>query len=110
MTINGLGSVAAAFFGSPFPTTIYIGHPGWKALGARAGYSVLNGAFTVPGDGAVDFPALLKILYDARYAGWLVVEAEQDPAVAPSFAYAQKGYQHLARLIRNVTGSWQEAA
>jgi adenine/guanine/hypoxanthine permease len=40
-----LGSVAAALFGSAFPTTIYIGHPGWKALGARAGYSVLNGAF-----------------------------------------------------------------
>jgi AGZA family xanthine/uracil permease-like MFS transporter len=37
LTINGLGSVAAALFGSAFPTTIYIGHPGWKALGARAG-------------------------------------------------------------------------
>ena len=45
LTINGLGSVAAALFGSAFPTTIYIGHPGWKALGARAGYSILNGAF-----------------------------------------------------------------
>jgi AGZA family xanthine/uracil permease-like MFS transporter len=45
LTINGLGSVAAALFGSAFPTTIYIGHPGWKALGARVGYSVLNGAF-----------------------------------------------------------------
>jgi len=45
LTINGIGSVAAALFGSAFPTTIYIGHPGWKALGARAGYSVLNGAF-----------------------------------------------------------------
>ena len=45
LTINGLGSVAAALFGSAFPTTIYIGHPGWKALGARAGYSVLNGTF-----------------------------------------------------------------
>jgi len=45
LTINGLGSLAAALFGSAFPTTIYIGHPGWKALGARAGYSVLNGAF-----------------------------------------------------------------
>jgi AGZA family xanthine/uracil permease-like MFS transporter len=42
---NGIGSIAAALFGSAFPTTIYIGHPGWKALGARAGYSVLNGAF-----------------------------------------------------------------
>ena len=45
LTINGLGSIAAALFGSSFPTTIYIGHPGWKALGARAGYSVMNGAF-----------------------------------------------------------------
>ena len=40
---NGIGSLAAAFFGSAFPTTIYIGHPAWKAMGARAGYSVLNG-------------------------------------------------------------------
>jgi adenine/guanine/hypoxanthine permease len=45
LTINGFGSIAAALFGSAFPTTIYIGHPGWKALGARAAYSVLNGAF-----------------------------------------------------------------
>jgi len=45
LLMNGVGSVAAALFGSTFPTTIYIGHPGWKALGARAGYSILNGAF-----------------------------------------------------------------
>ncbi|AVQ13867.1 Putative membrane protein [Leptospira santarosai] len=42
---NGVGTVVGSFFGSPFPTTIYIGHPGWKALGARAGYSTLNGVF-----------------------------------------------------------------
>ncbi|MDV6236278.1 NCS2 family permease [Leptospira ellisii] len=42
---NGVGTVVGSFFGSPFPTTIYIGHPGWKALGARAGYSTLNGIF-----------------------------------------------------------------
>lgn len=42
---NGLGTVAASVFGSCFPTTIYIGHPGWKAMGARVGYSVLGGAF-----------------------------------------------------------------
>ena len=41
---NGLATLAAAFFGSAFPTTIYIGHPGWKAMGARSGYSALNGA------------------------------------------------------------------
>jgi len=45
LAVNGLGSFAAALFGSCFPTTIYIGHPGWKALGARVGYSVANGAF-----------------------------------------------------------------
>jgi AGZA family xanthine/uracil permease-like MFS transporter len=44
LMVNGIGSVAAALFGSCFPTTIYIGHPGWKAIGARAGYSILNGA------------------------------------------------------------------
>ncbi len=45
LLVNGVGTLAAALFGSCFPTTIYIGHPGWKALGARAGYSILNGAF-----------------------------------------------------------------
>lgn len=43
LLVNGVGSLTAAFLGSPFPTTIYIGHPGWKAMGARAGYSALNG-------------------------------------------------------------------
>ncbi|MCY1011643.1 NCS2 family permease [Nannocystis pusilla] len=45
LAMNGLGTLAAALFGSCFPTTIYIGHPGWKAMGARAGYSILNGVF-----------------------------------------------------------------
>jgi AGZA family xanthine/uracil permease-like MFS transporter len=40
---NGLGTLVAAMYGSPFPTTIYIGHPGWKTMGARAGYSIING-------------------------------------------------------------------
>lgn len=43
LAVNGAGSIMAALFGSCFPTTIYIGHPGWKGLGARAGYSTLNG-------------------------------------------------------------------
>jgi AGZA family xanthine/uracil permease-like MFS transporter len=45
LTVNGIGSLVAAVLGSCFPTTIYIGHPGWKALGARSGYSILNGVF-----------------------------------------------------------------
>lgn len=40
---NGIGSIIAACLGSPFATTIYIGHPGWKDMGARWGYSMING-------------------------------------------------------------------
>ncbi|SDY40681.1 2-keto-myo-inositol dehydratase [Collimonas sp. OK242] len=61
--------------------------------------AVINGAFTVPGDGAIDFDGLLRLLYRHGYAGWLVVEAEQDPAVAPSYQYAAMGYRHLAGLV-----------
>lgn len=61
--------------------------------------SVINGAFSVPGDGCVDFKALLQVLYDNNYEGWLVVEAEQDPAVAPSYQYAEMGYKYLAGLV-----------
>ncbi len=43
LIVNGIGTVLASFFCSPFPTTIYIGHPAWKGMGARASYSVLNG-------------------------------------------------------------------
>lgn len=45
LLVNGAGTILGAFMGSPFPTTIYIGHPGWKGLGARIGYSIFNGAF-----------------------------------------------------------------
>jgi len=64
--------------------------------------SVINGAFTVPGDGAVDFRTLLKLLHDNAYRGWLVVEAEQDPVVAPSYDYADKGYRHLRGLVEEM--------
>ena len=61
--------------------------------------AVINGAFTVPGDGAVDFASLVDILRGNGYRGWLVVEAEQDPAVAPAYRYAEMGYAHLSRLV-----------
>jgi len=65
--------------------------------------AVINGAFTVPGDGAVDFKTLLKVLHDNAYRGWLVVEAEQDPVVAPSYEFADKGYRHLRALMGGLT-------
>jgi len=43
MMMDGVGTMAGALFGSCFPTTVYIGHPGWKAVGARTGYSLING-------------------------------------------------------------------
>ena len=72
--------------------------------------SVLNGAFTVPGDGAIDFPAIIGLLHANGYRGWLVVEAEQDPVVAPSYAYAKKGYDYLRELVDAVRGTARTAA
>jgi inosose dehydratase len=69
--------------------------------------SVINGAFTVPGDGAVDFPSIIARLKGHGYSGWLVVEAEQDPVIATSYAYAEKGYKTLRALVDQ---SLQEAA
>lgn len=64
--------------------------------------AVLQGVFTVPGDGSVDFPATLGPIARAGYGGWLVVEAEQDPAVAPPAEYAGKGYSYLARIANEI--------
>jgi inosose dehydratase len=60
--------------------------------------AVLDGVFTVPGDGSIDYRAVLAPLARAGYRGWLVVEAEQDPAVAPSAEYARLGYRNLRRF------------
>ena len=60
--------------------------------------AVVDGIFTVPGDGSIDYPTILKVLADHSYAGWLVVEAEQDPAKAHPLTYARLGFDNLARL------------
>ena len=61
--------------------------------------SVLAGAFTVPGDGAIAFEPLVSVLKQAGYAGWIVVEAEQDPAVAHPLTYARLAHHNLAGLL-----------
>ena len=53
--------------------------------------AVMEGIFTVPGDGSVDFLSLLRPLAERGYEGWIVVEAEQDPAKAHPLTYATKG-------------------
>ena len=69
----------------------------WSFLDA-----VLKGVFTVPGDGMIDFAPILATLQRHGYRGWLVVEAEQDPALAPSYEYAKKGYDYLAALCASL--------
>ena len=63
---------------------------GWSFLKA-----VREGAFTVPGDGCVDFDPILKLLSEAGYEGWLLVEAEQDPAKANPLEYAMKARAYI---------------
>lgn len=64
--------------------------------------SVLDGVFTVPGDGSIDYSAVLRAMKDAHYAGWLVVEAEQDPAKAHPLTYARMGFEHLRQVAAAV--------
>lgn len=56
---------------------------------------VKKGTFTVPGDGVIDFRPVFKILDDFGYKGWMVVEAEQDPALANPFEYAVKARKYI---------------
>jgi inosose dehydratase len=58
--------------------------------------AVKLGAFTVPGDGMIDYEPLFKILNDNHYEGWFVVEAEQDPAKANPLEYALKARQYIS--------------
>ena len=60
----------------------------------------LDGAFTVPGDGCIDYKPFLNILKRMNYEGWLVVEAEQDPAKANPFEYAKIGYNYLSKTAK----------
>ena len=60
----------------------------------------LEGAFTVPGDGCIDYKPLFDILKTKDYSGWLVVEAEQDPIKANPFEYAKIGYKYLTETLK----------
>jgi len=72
--------------------------------------SVLNGVFTVPGDGDINFLSLFIAIREAKYNGWLVVEAEQDPAIAEPLTYAKLGFDNIQNFAQhaglNLTVSW----
>ncbi len=61
--------------------------------------AVVKGAFTVPGDGSLDFEAIVKACATHGYEGWFVVEAEQDPKVSPPLDMAIKGHKELMRVM-----------
>ncbi len=60
--------------------------------------AVIAGAFTVPGDGCIDFQPVANHLKTVAYEGWIVVEAEQDPAKAPPYEYSKLGYDEIRRV------------
>lgn len=60
--------------------------------------AVIAGAFTVPGDGCIDFQAVADRLKAMDYTGWIVVEAEQDPVKAPPYEYSKIGYEHILKV------------
>lgn len=61
--------------------------------------AVIKGAFTVPGDGSLDFEAIAKALAAKGYEGWFVIEAEQDPVANPPLEMAKKGRAELSRVM-----------
>lgn len=61
--------------------------------------AVLKGAFTVPGDGSLDFTAIIQLLADVGYEGWFVVEAEQDPVLHPPLEMAKTGHAALTETL-----------
>ena len=67
-----------------------------KAKGESFLQGVRKGTFTVPGDGVIDFEPIFKVLEENNYEGYVLVEAEQDPAIANPFEYAKKARAYIA--------------
>ena len=61
--------------------------------------SFIEGVFTVPGDGCIDYAPIINILFKNNYQKWLVIEAEQDPSKANPFKYSKIGYDYLKNII-----------
>jgi len=61
--------------------------------------AVIRGVFTVPGDGSLDFEAMVTSLAGKGYEGWFVVEAEQDPVANPPLEMAKVGHKELIRVM-----------
>jgi inosose dehydratase len=60
--------------------------------------AVVEGVFTVPGDGCIDFKPILKRLFEAGYDDWMIIEAEQNPYTANPYDYALKSKRYLEQI------------
>lgn len=69
---------------------------------------VIEGIFTVPGDGDIDFRPILKQLIKTNYHGWVIVEAEQDPEKANPYRYAKKAKEYLDQLEKEIVQELKE--
>lgn len=110
MTMDGVGTIVGSLFGNPFPTTVYIGHPTWKAIGARSGYSVLTGlTYVVLGftgavgilSVAIPYPAVMPVLLFVGLvvAGQAFTESKKNHAPAILFGFLPLIAQYVATGI-----------
>lgn len=114
LAVNGIGTLLAAAFGSCFPTTIYIGHPGWKRMGARVGYSIYNAVFIslicflgamplvlalIPMEAGVPVVLWIGIIITAQ--AFQTTPKEHAPAVAVGLfpAVAAWGFQMISSTL-----------
>ena len=72
--------------------------------------AVRAGLFTIPGDGCIDYAPILDFVRDSDYRGWLIIEAEQDPAMAPPLATASRAYAWLAHHLSSPSSSEEYAS
>lgn len=119
LLMNGVGSLSAAFFGSPFPTSIFLGHPGYKRIGARAGYSTINAivwtivcltgtlsviAYLIPIEAVM--PILIWIGVVVCAQNFQIAEKKHMPAVLVGLTPAIAAYVSLAvKHAMTVAGS-----
>jgi inosose dehydratase len=69
--------------------------------------AVLRGMFTVPGDGCIDFTPIFERLIETKYDGWIIVEAEQDPAIAHPYKYAKMAKDYIDATVQALLAARQ---
>jgi inosose dehydratase len=72
-----------------------------RAEGVDFAACIRKGVFTVPGDGCLDFKPIFAEFIERGYAGWALLEGEQDPAVHPAYEYAKRSLVYIDSIIND---------